>query len=74
MNTKRLDSILEEIEGAILLDFMHTIEELTGRKPERRLASRDEMAVLDYMFADGLYPISDDSDYLELGEIFRESI
>lgn len=72
MDTNKLDSILEEIKGEILLDLVHTMEELSGRKPVRRLATADEIKPLDYLFACGLYPIEEDRDYLELGEIFDE--
>jgi len=70
MNTGKLDSILEEIERPLLLELMHTVEDLTAPQPVRRLMTSDEGRLLDYLFADGLYPIADDSDYRELGEIF----
>lgn len=54
------------------MDLGHFIEDINRRKIGRQ-ASSEEIAVLDYMFKGGLYPISDDSDYLELGEICRIS-
>jgi hypothetical protein len=72
MNTKKLDSILEEIKGAILLDLMHAVEDLTAAKPAQCLLSSEESRLLDYLFADGLYPIDEDREYWELGDIFTE--
>jgi hypothetical protein len=73
MNTEKLDFILEEIKRALLLDFMHTVEDLTGRKPLlQRLMTAEESVLLDYLFKDGLYPIDEDRDYRELGDIFTE--
>jgi hypothetical protein len=72
MNTLKLDFIIEEIECELLLDFMHAVENLTGAKPVRRLLNTEQRSVLDYLFADGLYPITEDRDYDELGDIFTE--
>lgn len=72
MNTERLDSILEEIKRPLLLELMHAVEDLTAPKPVGRLMTFEEQALLDYLFAGGLYPINEDSDYRELGEIFGE--
>jgi hypothetical protein len=73
LNTEKLDSIIDEVGRSILLDLGHFIEGINGRKTGR-LVSQDEIALLDFMFKDELYPISDDSDYLELDEIFSENI
>ena len=73
MNTDRSNSILEEIERPILLELMHAVEDLTGVKPARRLLTCEESRLLDYLFRDGLYPIDEDRDYIELGDIFTEN-
>jgi len=73
MSTRKPDSFLEEIKRPLLLELMHTIEDLTARKPARRLMTSDESRLLDYLFADGLYPIEEDRDYRELGDIFAEN-
>jgi hypothetical protein len=73
MDTKRLDSILEEIKGAILLDFIHAVEDLRGAIPARRLLNSEQSNLLDYLFRDGLYPITEDRDYRERGDIFTET-
>jgi hypothetical protein len=74
INTRKLNFIIEEIEREMLLDFMHAVEDLTGRKPAvQRLLTAEESALLDYLFKDGLYPITEDRDYRELGDLFTET-
>jgi hypothetical protein len=72
MKTDKLDFLLEDIKREILLDLMHAIEDLTARKPILWLMTSEQKHLLDYLFADGLYPITEDRDYREIGAIFVE--
>lgn len=71
-NYEQRRQLVEQFKRENLLDFCHTVENLMAKKPVRQTITDDEIELLDYLFGAEPYPIEEDRDYRELGEIFDE--
>jgi hypothetical protein len=69
MNPEKSNFLLE---SETFFDFKQIDEDLIARS-FLRLEISFPTKCLDYLFKDGLYPIEEDRDYRELGEIFTEN-